>query len=134
MAERLDGLPSIVVRMLELANCPVAMPAPGVREELEGQEQFEDILLGLALVRYWKTKAYGPSRLQVNPGESGFDEAMMFSDIHRKYIRLRPLLFQKHPQGLDNDAIIETLGDLGVYAVMGIQIIELLKEAKQCES
>lgn len=78
---------------------------------------FRDVLKEMAEVRDAKVRSYGDSRYrEPNPA---LNLIMAFSDVHRKYIRLRQ-------QTLDGDTagLRETYMDMANYAAMGVQLID----------
>jgi hypothetical protein len=76
-----------------------------------------------------KRQDYGDSRYVIREDVPDFDYKMLFSDIHRKYLRLDELVW-KRPQ--NPDMLIETLSDLMVYCMMGI-LITHEKEKRDAE-
>lgn len=88
---------------------------------------YESIISDLAEQRLAKIKLYGESRYEEKDEE--FDLWMCFSDVHRKYIRLRQLT--KLARQGDKEAInslVDAYRDIANYGIMGIQIIEKYHE------
>jgi hypothetical protein len=83
---------------------------------LRFQEEFEDTLDKLALIRLQKCIEYGESRYEETCTE--FNRWSLFMDVHRKYIRLRQQMRNKDALGL-----LETYTDLAAYAGMAVQIL-----------
>lgn len=83
---------------------------------LKFQVEFENTLDRIAEIRVNKCAQYGESRYEETDKE--FNRWMLFSDIHRKYIRLRQQIRQSHDAGL-----LETYTDLAAYALMAVQIL-----------
>jgi hypothetical protein len=84
---------------------------------------YENILADLAEIRLAKVAQYGESRYEEDDEE--FDLWMCFSDIHRKYIRLKELT--KQVRSGDQAAVkplIDAYRDLANYGIMGVQVIE----------
>ena len=74
------------------------------------------------MLRFDKAREYGEDRYK----EENWDHAltMCYSDVYRKFIRLRTQLDNN-----DVDGMRETLRDLANYAIMGVQEIDrLMKE------
>lgn len=84
---------------------------------LKYQEEYELVLSSLAAIRLQKCLEYGESRYEeVDPL---FNRWMLFSDVHRKYIRLRQQLNRADLPGL-----IETYQDMANYAIMAVQMLK----------
>lgn len=86
------------------------------------QQAYEIIACDLAEQRMAKCKLYGESRYEENDKE--FDLWMCFSDIHRKYIRLRQLTqLAREGDGQAINALLDAYRDIANYGIMGIQIL-----------
>lgn len=92
-----------------------------IEYNLEFQKEFEDTLDKIALIRVQKCDQYGESRYRETDAE--FNRWMLFSDVHRKYIRLRQQL--RHGT---NAGLIETYQDLAAYAIAAVQILSREKK------
>jgi hypothetical protein len=89
-----------------------------VSAELKGLKyhvEFEITLSSLAYIRLEKCIEYGESRYEETDAE--FNRWMLFSDVHRKYIRLRQQLLRKDDAGL-----LESYRDMANYCIMAVQI------------
>lgn len=87
---------------------------------------FASVTERMAQVHEEKLEEYGISRYQ----EVEHPEApvMLFSDIHRKYIRLRQQLLINPLSGVSTDwgSVARGCLDLSNYGVMGVQVAELI--------
>jgi len=84
------------------------------------QQEYERVLTGLANMRLEKVIQYGEDRY--NEPDPNVNLLMCYSDVYRKYIRLKKLSFDfKNP---DYESLIDTYKDLANYAIMAIQILE----------
>ena len=92
------------------------------------QINYELIISSLAYMRLKKCNQYGESRYEETDEEFNF--WMTFSDVHRKYIRLRELNKSAIKGDIDSlKSILDCYSDLANYAIMAIQLIEpILKE------
>jgi hypothetical protein len=99
---------------------------PGELKEAGGPFYFLGTAIFNAALEVWVRKRldYGDSRLYVKPDIPDFDVKMLFSDIHRKYLRLKEQVWTSlEPDEVYNtDRMLETLSDLMVYCMMGIII------------
>lgn len=99
-------------------------------------EEFRELLDAMYYIGSRKTDEYGDSRMAVESVE--FDTAMLYSDLHRKQLRIGQLMKNiKHlvfrtlridPHDASPRLLAETFCDLGVYSVRGIQILQRLRE------
>lgn len=96
-----------------------------VQHGLVTQEAFEDLLNALGTMRLEKVIQYGESRYEEKDEE--INRLMIFSDIHRKYIRLKQVLMAKEGGG---EPLYDTLMDMASYALMGLQLLGLRKPVK----
>jgi hypothetical protein len=97
-------------------------------------EQFSEIIVALRYVGNRKVDEYGNSRLEVDPTIPDYDLKMLYSDLYRKHIRINEQMAEIKRRIWSNeigsvDTLIDTLGDLAVYSIRGIQILTLLEEA-----
>ena len=92
------------------------------------QLQYEALLSRIAKVRLDRAVEYGESRYEEKGRE--FNLWMIFSDVHRKYIRLRQLTNSviDGENKSAREALYDTYLDLANYAIMGMQILDLLQE------
>ena len=88
---------------------------------------FNAVTTEMAYVHQEKIEEYGISRYR----EAGETETpiMLFSDIHRKYIRLREQLLTRRLGGQEPDWASVRRGcvDLANYGVMGVQLADLIQ-------
>lgn len=85
--------------------------------KIKYQLGFEAVLAELAMLRLEKAIEYGESRYETRDAE--FDHWMLFSDVHRKYIRLRQQMRNKNIPGM-----IESYTDIANYAAMAVQLLK----------
>lgn len=87
------------------------------------QTDYEIISSNLAELRLEKCRLYGESRYEEVDQE--FDLWMCFSDIHRKYIRLKQLT-KLARQGDESalHSLIDAYKDIANYGIMGVQILQ----------
>lgn len=93
--------------------------------------EFEEILNALQYIGDRKVDEYGDGRMQVESAD--YDTKMLWSDLYRKSIRINELLAEIKRmiwtgQPIEGHKLQETFGDLAVYCVRGIQIVERLRE------
>jgi len=118
--------------------------------------EFECVLNALQQIGNAKVDSYGDSRMLVE--STDYDTKMLYSDLHRKHIRINELMGAikrrvwnpdacgvcrgqgRDSSGLRCDAclgggkspdvagLMETFSDLAVYAARGIQILRRLEE------
>ena len=94
------------------------------------QACYESVLAELATLRLAKVKEYGEARYEER--DQNFNMVMTYSDLYRKFIRLRQLLWIPVGQGgvsggklaFDISKIRQELLDLANYAIMGVQLID----------
>jgi hypothetical protein len=93
--------------------------------------EFHVILLALQKIGDAKVDSYGDSRMRVESAD--YDTKMLYSDLHRKHIRINELMaaikiaiWSGEP--IPVDTLMETFSDLAVYSVRGIQILRRLEE------
>jgi hypothetical protein len=83
----------------------------------------EAVLEEIAQVRLEKIGEYGENRY--NEDDPKFNQLMLFSDVHRKYIRLRHQALGLTPGTPETRAKLrETYLDMAAYAAMGVQMID----------
>lgn len=84
---------------------------------LSFQESFEDVLAEMGSTRLEKATEYGEDR------HEGWDvdeeDWMIFSDIYRKFIRLRQQVHNHDHAGMRSTCL-----DLANYGAMGVQLID----------
>lgn len=97
--------------------------------------EFYDVLMALYYIGNRKVDDYGDGRMTMDPSIHDYDLKMLYSDLYRKHIRIneqmaavKRLIWEEPMVTGTHDALMETLGDLAVYAVRGIQIIARLEE------
>lgn len=93
--------------------------------------EFGLILGVLEYIGNRKVDEYGDSRLRVESAD--YDTKMLYSDLYRKHIRIDQLMRSVREQVWSDapiapDKLMETFGDLAIYAVRGIQILARLEE------
>lgn len=94
--------------------------------------EFHVILLALQKIGDAKVDSYGDSRMQVESAD--YDTKMLYSDLHRKHIRINQQMIDikacvwANDGHVPVDSLMETFSDLAVYAVRGIQILRRLEE------
>ncbi len=99
--------------------------------------EFNEILITLLIIGNAKVDQYGDSRMLVESAD--YDTKMLYSDLHRKHIRINQLMATIKESIWDNggtvpvDSLMETFADLAVYAVRGIQILARLEEKGMVE-
>lgn len=113
----------IAERLLSVSHCPTTPLNLDSRQRLGGPTQsvFEQILEAMAMIRAVKVSEYGDSRLRLKHGEEEKELHLVFSDIHRKYIRLDNQIWKS--KVYDPNALLETLADLTNYSAQAIQIL-----------
>lgn len=87
------------------------------------QVAYEKVVADLADTRLKKADLYGESRYEEE--DEGFNLWMCFSDVHRKYIRIKQLT--KQLQGGNKEALQplkDAYADIANYGIMGVQILE----------
>lgn len=92
------------------------------------------VLNALQTIGSAKVDQYGDSRMLVESRD--YDTKMLYSDLHRKHIRINQLMEAikaaiwntDDEMPLPVDALMETFSDLAVYSVRGIQILRRLEE------
>ena len=94
------------------------------------QAEYERILNELAEIRIEKVASYGEDRYTKVEGID-FDMLMCFSDIYRKYIRLKKLISNHREKGEDGESLRDTFMDLANYAIMGVQIYDSYQKEKK---
>jgi ribonuclease HI len=124
---------SVVIyeRLCELAGVdPGGTPVGGAHSA-----EFGAILQALEQIGNAKVDSYGDSRMLVESAD--YDTKMLYSDLHRKHIRIDQLMAaikvliwneDREPGDVQVNALMETFSDLAVYAVRGIQILRRLEE------
>jgi hypothetical protein len=95
--------------------------------------EFGNVLAALWQIGNTKVDHYGDSRMLVRSVD--YDTKMLFSDLHRKHIRINELMNAisriTWNEAITHSAVnqlMETQADLAVYAVRGIQILRRLEE------
>lgn len=85
--------------------------------------QFHELLDALRYVGDRKVDDYGDQRMTSSRGRD-YEMKMAYSDIYRKFIRLETAVWSAPTSPLtpqEADHLLETLSDLAVYAVRGMQ-------------
>ena len=97
--------------------------------------EFAWVLNAFQMIGNAKVDSYGDSRMLVESRD--YDTKMLFSDLHRKHIRIneqmktiKALIWIDDETPLNVDGLMETFSDLAVYAARGIQILRRLEEKK----
>lgn len=85
-------------------------------------KEFAKVLAEMQSVRDAKVAEYGDSRYREK--DPLFSMMMAFSDIHRKYIRLRSQTLRVSDLLPDPSDLRETYLDLANYAAMGVQLLD----------
>ena len=123
------GLMSLYGRLCTLAGVdPLDDDQVGGAHALE----YYVILLALQKIGNAKVDSYGDSRMLVESAD--YDTKMLWSDLHRKHIRINQQMIDIKAAIWDNDGhvpvdtLMETFSDLAVYAMRGIQILRRLEE------
>lgn len=94
-------------------------------------KQFRGLLDELDRVHMRKIAEYGLARYK---GDLDFNLHAAFFDIDRKYIRLRHQINQWFSSAMDRNETVhigdlrETFMDLASYAIMGMQILDLMQD------
>lgn len=87
---------------------------------IKTQEAFEELLNELAVERLEKVKEYGEGRYEET--DFDFNLIMCYSDIYRKFIRLKTLT-KNGAKSLVK--LRETYLELASYGIMAVQIIDM---------
>jgi len=87
------------------------------------QADYERVVDEAATLRMRKVLAYGEERYLGTEGEA-FDLMMTFSDVYRKYIRVREAVVACKYTMDDGESLRDALLDLSNYALMGVQICD----------
>lgn len=90
-------------------------------------EEFAEILTALRYIGNRKVDEYGDRRMSVQSRD--YDLKMHYSDVFRKFIRYEHAVWKN--QNTTVDQMMESLSDLAVYAVRGIQILKRLEELER---
>ena len=90
---------------------------------IKTQPAYEKVLEEVAEIRIKKVASYGEGRYTKEDGID-FDMLMCFSDIYRKYIRLRKLIKNLKAESEDGESLRDAFLDLANYAIMGVQIYD----------
>ena len=91
--------------------------------DLNHQVGLECVLDELAETRRAKVHEYSESRYEES--DPAFNQVMLFSDCHRKYIRLRHMALTLTPNTPETRAALrQAYLDLAAYAAMGVQMID----------
>ncbi len=85
---------------------------------LKTQKRYEEILKELSEIRKQKVIAYGEDRYLETDKE--FNHWMCYSDIYRKFIRLKELTKNQ----TEGESLLDTYRDMANYSIMAIQILE----------
>lgn len=93
------------------------------RNQAQLHEHFLMVLDTVASVRVHKVAQYGTDRYDMDRWTEEEQLWMIFSDIYRKFIRLRQQVRNKDLVGMR-----ETCLDLCSYGAMGVQIIDMMSE------
>jgi hypothetical protein len=93
---------------------------------LQHQEGFEKVLSEMGEVRLDKCNQYGEERYDQSKWTAAEETWMIFSDVFRKFIRLRQQVRRNDRKGMR-----ETLLDLANYAAMGVQLIDQRGESNE---
>ena len=94
---------------------------------LKTQEGYENVLEEMAEIRLKKVYQYGEDGYE--RGDIKFDMIMCYSDVYRKYIRLKRLIYHILEGAEEVNSVLavlrETYLDLANYGVMGVHNIDL---------
>jgi hypothetical protein len=88
---------------------------------LKTQRVYEGIIDEMANIRLNKVMDYGEDRYKID--DLDFDMAMCYSDIWRKFIRIKNLIVNKVKILNVQESIEDTLLDLANYCIMAVQIL-----------
>lgn len=134
--EDLDFTEEFASKLLRGANLPLAIVPQSQEERLQNaprsQQHYEKLVDTLGTIRKYKVLSYGESRYDVTSAR--FDLSMAFSDIHRKYIRLREQIFGDKQLMTSTESLADSAADLANYAIMMLEIIctiEAMAESKK---
>lgn len=133
----LNGLTEASVRSLYGRLCTLAGVDPENDDYKGGDYAFEFsiVLLALQKIGNAKVDSYGDTRMKVESAD--YDSKMLYSDLHRKHIRINEQMAMikqaiwnedANAGDIPVDSLMETFSDLAVYAVRGIQILRRLEE------
>ena len=86
----------------------------------------------MAQLRIAKLAQYGEDRYQIQMKDWWWDLVMCWSDIYRKYCRMKTLIRTAKEQG-PSKALRDCFMDLANYGIMGVQIIDIIDEMKMEE-
>lgn len=103
------------------------MAARGMKAEAAGittQIGFERVIAEMATVRLAKVIEYGEERYETERWTEQEELWMIYSDVYRKFIRLR-----QQVRSADTAGMRETLMDLANYGAMGVQLIDRRNES-----
>ncbi|MFA5604162.1 MAG: hypothetical protein WDA12_04880 [Bacilli bacterium] len=95
------------------------------------QAEYEEIVEGMASLRLEKVKLYGESRYELN--DAMLDRKLCFSDIHRKYIRIKTAMVDESSDSVGEetrDSLLDSLLDMANYSLMAIQVLKLKEKKK----
>lgn len=107
---------------LPLIFNPEGRVAAGKKHGIITQGEYEKVIANIATIRLNKVIAYGEDRY--NETDEEFNYWMCYSDVYRKYIRIKTLTKAALKKGADGESLIDTYKDLANYAIMAIQILE----------
>ena len=97
---------------------------------VDTQKKYEEVIEELSEIRKAKIISYGEDRYSKEEGYD-FDMMMVYSDIYRKYIRLKQLIKNNISRNTDGESLRDAFADLANYAIMGIQIYDSYKEEEK---
>lgn len=101
---------------------PVRRMFRAAESGLEHQGSFEVVLAEMAELRLEKAIEYGEDRYQTERWTEEEELWMIFSDVYRKFIRMR----QQVTAG-DSEGMRESCRDIANYGAMGVQLIDKRK-------
>lgn len=84
------------------------------------QEAYERLVDELATIRMRKVQSYGEARYE-DP-DKDHQRTINYADIHRKYIRLKELMYRQSV-ATDGEGLRDTLLDLANYCLMSVQTL-----------
>ena len=88
---------------------------------LKTHEHFEMLIDELATLRLEKVVQYSEARYE--EPDAVFNRLMVFSDIYRKFIRLKQQLWTDRDTTPDDHKLCTDLMDLASYCLMGVQLL-----------
>lgn len=113
-------------RLLQLAD--VTPTDTRSTAEKRATDEFKRLVRILTVIADEKQHLYGLRRLDSDLAKGRFYNMMLvYGDVQRKFVRLEEDALRRFDQ-LTNDQLLETYGDLAVYAVRAMQIILRLED------